>query len=259
MLGRLVVAASSRFPSQQQFLPSSPTRHQAIGGISGTSPPSGAPRQGQRPLQSAERAGPRKDPPPSSSLSSAVSFGSGRQQKGQHSSATSMNQEVAFYKRGAPCCGGASQQQQLDRLANGCDPAPPVQQPQAEAGAAVAVAPSDMQGPVATAVPVFVMLPLDTVRTRALAWALGGLAAAVQNEALGFTLPCMLLLGLIGCSSRHSAPADANSRYWSTQVNADGVFRYASSRWFLQSLQTLAATGIRGVAVDVWVSALWPA
>jgi hypothetical protein len=40
------------------------------------------------------------------------------------------------------------------------------------------------------------------------------------------------------------------------QVNADGVFRYASSRWFLQSLQTLAATGIRGVAIDVWVSGL---
>ena len=40
------------------------------------------------------------------------------------------------------------------------------------------------------------------------------------------------------------------------QVNADGVFRYQSSRWFSAALQRLAATGIRGVAVDVWVSAL---
>lgn len=40
----------------------------------------------------------------------------------------------------------------------------------------------------------------------------------------------------------------------SLQVNADGVFRYASSKWFSAALQRLAATGIRGVAVDVWVS-----
>lgn len=37
-------------------------------------------------------------------------------------------------------------------------------------------------------------------------------------------------------------------------VNAEGVFRYASSKWFSAALQRLAATGIRGVAVDVWVS-----
>ena len=36
-------------------------------------------------------------------------------------------------------------------------------------------------------------------------------------------------------------------------MNADGVFRYASSKWFSAALQRLAATGIRGVAVDVWV------
>ena len=41
------------------------------------------------------------------------------------------------------------------------------------------------------------------------------------------------------------------------QVNADGVFRYASSKWFSAALQRLAATGIRGVAVDVWVSWLF--
>jgi hypothetical protein len=39
-------------------------------------------------------------------------------------------------------------------------------------------------------------------------------------------------------------------------VNAEGVFRYASSKWFSAALQRLAASGIRGVAVDVWVSAL---
>lgn len=37
-------------------------------------------------------------------------------------------------------------------------------------------------------------------------------------------------------------------------VNADGVFRYASSKWFLPAIRQLAATGIHGVAVDVWVS-----
>jgi hypothetical protein len=37
-------------------------------------------------------------------------------------------------------------------------------------------------------------------------------------------------------------------------VNADGVFRYASSRWFNAALEQLKETGIHGVAVDVWVS-----
>jgi hypothetical protein len=45
------------------------------------------------------------------------------------------------------------------------------------------------------------------------------------------------------------------SFFFFAQVNADGVFRYASSKWFTAALQRLAATGIRGVAVDVWVSA----
>ena len=39
------------------------------------------------------------------------------------------------------------------------------------------------------------------------------------------------------------------------QVNGEGVFRYANSKWFIQALQTLAATGIHGVAVDIWVRA----
>ena len=36
-------------------------------------------------------------------------------------------------------------------------------------------------------------------------------------------------------------------------INADGVFRYASSKWFNAALQDLKDTGIHGVAVDVWV------
>ena len=33
----------------------------------------------------------------------------------------------------------------------------------------------------------------------------------------------------------------------------DGIFRYASSRWFAGALRQLAAAGVHGVAVDVWV------
>jgi hypothetical protein len=40
------------------------------------------------------------------------------------------------------------------------------------------------------------------------------------------------------------------------QVNAEGVFRYAYIPWFAQALQVLALSGVHGVAVDVWVSAL---
>ena len=41
----------------------------------------------------------------------------------------------------------------------------------------------------------------------------------------------------------------------SLQVNVDGVFRYGSSRWFACALEQLAASGVHGVAVDVWVRA----
>jgi hypothetical protein len=37
------------------------------------------------------------------------------------------------------------------------------------------------------------------------------------------------------------------------QVNAEGVFRYAGIPWFSQALQLLTASGVHGVAVDVWV------
>ena len=41
------------------------------------------------------------------------------------------------------------------------------------------------------------------------------------------------------------------------QVNAEGVFRYCSVPWFSQALHLLAASGVHGVAVDVWVSELY--
>lgn len=39
-----------------------------------------------------------------------------------------------------------------------------------------------------------------------------------------------------------------------SQVNSDGIFKYAGSPWFSQSLYLLASSGAYGVAVDVWVS-----
>ena len=38
-----------------------------------------------------------------------------------------------------------------------------------------------------------------------------------------------------------------------SQVNHEGLFRYASSRWFLQALEVLVESGVHGVAIDVWV------
>ncbi|KAK2077699.1 hypothetical protein QBZ16_004545 [Prototheca wickerhamii] len=39
-------------------------------------------------------------------------------------------------------------------------------------------------------------------------------------------------------------------------VDADGSFRYANSEWFSDSLRRLAASGVHGVAVDVWWGAV---
>ena len=38
------------------------------------------------------------------------------------------------------------------------------------------------------------------------------------------------------------------------QVNSEGMFRYASSKWFTQALKTLVGSGVHGIAVDVWVT-----
>lgn len=38
------------------------------------------------------------------------------------------------------------------------------------------------------------------------------------------------------------------------QVTSSGKFRYANSKWFARALASLVCTGVRGVAIDVWVS-----
>ena len=38
------------------------------------------------------------------------------------------------------------------------------------------------------------------------------------------------------------------------QVNRQGSFQYASTSWFARALGLLQASGVEGVAVDVWVS-----
>ena len=40
------------------------------------------------------------------------------------------------------------------------------------------------------------------------------------------------------------------------QVNRQGSFQYASTSWFARALGLLQASGVEGVAVDVWVSDL---
>jgi hypothetical protein len=39
-------------------------------------------------------------------------------------------------------------------------------------------------------------------------------------------------------------------------VDSDGVFHYATSKWFPAALEALKATGVRGMAIDVWVGRL---
>lgn len=39
------------------------------------------------------------------------------------------------------------------------------------------------------------------------------------------------------------------------QVNRQGSFQYATTSWFARALGLLQASGVEGVAVDVWVSA----
>jgi hypothetical protein len=41
------------------------------------------------------------------------------------------------------------------------------------------------------------------------------------------------------------------------QVNSQGHFQYASTSWFARALGLLHASGVEGVAVDVWVSSGW--
>ena len=73
------------------------------------------------------------------------------------------------------------------------------------------------------AIPVFVMLPLDTVR-----------ASRVSSEPKGSLRP-----------PRDHQPM----RCCSSQVNGDGVFKYAGSAWFANALQLLSNSGAYGVAM----------
>ena len=82
-------------------------------------------------------------------------------------------------------------------------------------------APSRSQG-----VPVYVMLPLDTV-------------SDIYNNR---------------CDQITCVKPGYMSIF--TQVNRQGSFQYATTSWFARALGLLQASGVEGVAVDVWVSAL---
>lgn len=73
-------------------------------------------------------------------------------------------------------------------------------------------------------VPVYVMLPLDTV-------SLLLDACRITDLAFQFSKDFVVL-----------------------QVNNKGQFQYASTSWFKRALGLLQASGVEGIAVDVWVS-----
>ncbi len=85
---------------------------------------------------------------------------------------------------------------------------------------------------------VYAMLPLDTVSP--------GHFRQAERGVRGFTLP----LRVPGGSRTQHGHALS-----SLQVNSESVFKAGSAKWFKSALQVLAASGVHGVAVDVWVSA----
>jgi hypothetical protein len=44
-----------------------------------------------------------------------------------------------------------------------------------------------------------------------------------------------------------------HSILWLPQVSSDGAFRYGNSNWFVSVLECLKASGVYGMAIDVWV------
>ena len=72
-------------------------------------------------------------------------------------------------------------------------------------------------------VPVYVMLPLDTVSLSTF------------------------------CQSRCPQSVSSKEPVF-LQVNSNGQFQYASTSWFRRALGLLQASGVEGIAVDVWVS-----
>ncbi len=156
MLPRFPVSSSYRLPGSQhtQFISGSPRNTAARG----TSPPPPGARQGShRPLQPVtERSGGSGSRKDASFASSAVSFGGACRgaQKGSSSSYSTMNTETTICERSPGDSGEHS-----DRA----DPRVPSSG--AAAGQQQEPPPSDPQS--LTGVPVFVMLPLDTVSGQA--------------------------------------------------------------------------------------------
>jgi hypothetical protein len=114
-----------------------------------------------------------------------------------------------------------------------------------------------------TAVPVYVMLPLDTVGA---GW--DSARAGNRGRACGASRPPIAKAGAPPrlavrppAHARRARRAHLKPPYplatnaGPRQINADGVFRYASAPWFAAALQLLANSGVHGVAVDVWVRA----
>jgi hypothetical protein len=76
-----------------------------------------------------------------------------------------------------------------------------------------------------------------------------------EEEATGVDVYMMLPLDTVSSPAVPATPAHTSSVPALLQVNADGHFRYANVEWFQRGLALVAASGVRGVAVDVWV---WP-
>jgi hypothetical protein len=82
-------------------------------------------------------------------------------------------------------------------------------------------------------VPVYVMLPLDTV-----------------SDTLQFTCH-VAVLKLSGLTQQNVY--SYSFTLFVLQVTAEGVLRYKNSQWFDYAMQSMRDCGVRGVAVDVWV------
>jgi hypothetical protein len=101
-------------------------------------------------------------------------------------------------------------------------------------------------------VPVFVMLPLDTVSDgpRSGHSTRGRRSRVVLGSSHDAARRCR---GLGPRPKQPRPPPVPRPARPAPQINCEGVFRYASVPWFAAALQLLANSGVHGVAVDVWV------
>ena len=67
----------------------------------------------------------------------------------------------------------------------------------------------------------------------------------------GWGLDHLCLVG-VWLGVHHERPAKPAAH---AQVDSEGAFRYGTSKWFTSALEALKATGVRGMAIDVWVGA----